>query len=175
MARRGAGLSIMTIKEEVKTALWRGDKDVRWGQTLRGFVRTFGALPPSEVYELHPIKDDLVDLLIVRRASWEGAYDGEAVEICRTFILTEFGPVCLGGSRNDHLRDLKDGIAFARKYPQCRLSKWREVARLRALVAELLSPKAPDDDLTWACWHGLRGADFVPHVADLTRDVEWPE
>lgn len=159
--------------EEGKTTVLGGDIHVRWGDALRGFVRRVGALPPSEVYELQPICDDLVDLLVQRRASWEGAYEGEALEICRTFILTEFGPVCLGGSRNDHLRDLKDGIAFARKYPQCRLSKWREVARLRALVAELLSAKEPDDDLTWACWHGLRGANFVPHVSELTREVVW--
>jgi len=174
MARRGAGLNTMTI-EEGKTAHKGGDIDVRWGETLRGFVRRVGALPPSEAYELHPIYDDLLDLLVQRRASWEGAYEGEARTICRSFIMTEYGLACLGGSRRDLLKDREDGIAFARNNPQHRPSKWREVARLRALVAELLSPNVPDDELTWTCWHGLRGANYVPHVADLTREVEWPE
>lgn len=151
----------------------RGEENLRWSDTLRKFVRRTGTLPPLQTYELHPAYDDLIDLLVDRRASWEGAYEGEALTICRTFIHVDDHYHCLGGCRADLLQDRVEYIENARKHPQNRPSKWRENARLRALVAELLDKEEPLDPHVWRVWRALGWANYVPHISHLTRKVAW--
>jgi hypothetical protein len=149
------------------------DENVAFSEALRKFVRKVGALPPLDAYRLHPAFDPLVDLLKERRASWEGAFDGEACEICRSFLRTEDGYICQGGTSEELLSDRASAVAHWRQYPREQPSKWREVARVRSLIAELVSPEPPNDHDTFFVWLLLGRANYVPHISDLTRKAGW--
>jgi hypothetical protein len=149
------------------------DLKVMFADTLRNFVHSAQTLPPNKVYELHPIFEDLVDLLVVRRASWDGAFEGEACEILRSFMCDDVGLFCLGGDRDALLEERAERIAYWRQNPKARFSKWRENARLRTLVAELLDTKEPTDPLTANVWFQVHHSNYVPHVSQLTRNVGW--
>lgn len=149
------------------------DENVAFSDALRKFVRKVGTLPPSHVYDLHPAFDPLIDLLVARRASWEGAWIGEARSIIRSFIQTDHGYICLGGTSEELLADRAESIQQVIDCPHCRPSRWREVARVRALVAKLVSPEEPTDPETAHVWRLLGYANYVPHIAQLTRKAGW--
>ncbi|WP_460273810.1 hypothetical protein [Celeribacter sp. ULVN23_4] len=141
---------------------------------MRKFISRTGSLPPREVYKLHPAFEQLCDVLIDRRASWDGAYEDEALAILRSFFHDGEHQYCLGGTAADHIRDRDEALAQWRQNPQGRPSKWRENYRLRTYLAELLDyDREPEDEMEWDVWRQISHANYVPHVLDLTCEATW--